>query len=582
MGVTSHNHIEELIWTQATANSQSPNYSTNHEYVEVYARDRTTVEGNAEMFREPKPGYAEIMELLQEIRHDYPSIWEIEGRISSLFQQQLGAYKEEVESAGLDWGANAKRQDPWRGIYPYNRAEYRDNEGRLVAEDQAKERKASIWIWSEISAAAPASKQSATTKDPSHYNFRYYKPIHPVTGKPCAHPRSGWKFPLKPDPNNSTRKSFQELERDQRIVWGENESKLPRTKGFLHEVESNIGTSVFYAYNDGESELTTLFGEPGLFLSPKSSGFVQKFVRQAMGKDDYFLDFFAGTGSSGHAVVNQNRHDKGSRKFLLIEVGTHFETLLLPRLKKVAYSPAWREGDAVSGTDGTLLLLKYMHLESYEDALNNLELRRTEPQQSLLDHVSEGASDSLKEQYLLKYVLDIESRGSQSLLNVAAFTDPTAYKLKVKRPGTDESREVNVDLLETFNWLIGLTVQRIMAPQTFSAAFKRDREGRLQLKGKLKKDTEGPFWFRTITGTSPDGRNTLVIWRKLTGKTEEDNLVLETWFQEQGYASSGSGLDLIYVNGDNSLENLKTPQDTWRLRLIEEDFHRLMFDSSDI
>ena len=62
------NHIEELIWTQATANSQLPNYSTNHEYVEVYARDRNAVESDKDMFREPKPGYSEVMELLARIQ----------------------------------------------------------------------------------------------------------------------------------------------------------------------------------------------------------------------------------------------------------------------------------------------------------------------------------------------------------------------------------------------------------------------------------------------------------------------------------------------------------------------------------
>ena len=151
---------------------------------------------------------------------------------------------------------------------------------------------------------------------------------------------------------------------------------------------------------------------------------------------------------------------------------------------------------------------------------------------------AQGA-DGLKEQYVLRYMLDVETRGSQSLLNVQAFADPTAYTLKVKRPGSDESREVNVDLLETFNWLIGLTVKHIAAPQTFSAAFERDSEGRLRLKGRLKQEADGPYWFRTVTGTTPDGRRTLVIWRKLTGKPEEDNLVLDEWFTKQGYSSQG-------------------------------------------
>src|SRR6185295_744868 len=107
-------------------------------------------------------------------------------------------------------------------------------------------------------------------------------------------------------------------------------------------------------------------------------------------------------------------------------------------------------------------------------------------------------------------------RGSQSLLNIQAFTDPTAYKLKVKRPGSDESREANVDLLETFNWLIGLTVQHIAAPQSLSADFERDNEKRLRLRGRIKADAAGPWWFRAVTGKTHDGRRTLVIWRKLT------------------------------------------------------------------
>jgi adenine-specific DNA-methyltransferase len=178
-------------------------------------------------------------------------------------------------------------------------------------------------------------------------------------------------------------------------------------------------------------------------------------------------------------------------------------------------------------------------------------------------------------------MLDVETRGSQSLLNVQAFRDPTAYKLKVKRPGSDESSEVNVDLLETFNWLIGLKVQQIGASQTFAAAFSRDSEKRLRLKGRIRPDAAGPWWFRTVTGTTPDGRRTLVIWRKLTGDPEQDNLVLDEWFTKQGYSTKDYEFQLIYANGDNNLENLKTPDDTWKVRLIEEDFHHLMFDMRD-
>jgi adenine-specific DNA-methyltransferase len=194
------------------------------------------------------------------------------------------------------------------------------------------------------------------------------------------------------------------------------------------------------------------------------------------------------------------------------------------------------------------LCWKYVRLESYEDTLNNLETRRTDIQQTLLDASEAQGADGLK----------------------------------VKHAGSDESREVNVDLLETFNYLIGLTVQHIAAPQTFAAEFERDSEKRLRLKGRLKPDAAGPWWFRTVTGTTPDGRRTLVIWRKLTGDPEQDNLVLDEWFTRQGYSTKAYEFQLIYVNGDNNLENLKAPDDTWKVRLIEEDFHRLMFDMEGV
>ena len=55
--------------------------------------------------------------------------------------------------------------------------------------------------------------------------------------------------------------------------------------------------------------------------------------------------------------------------------------------------------------------------------------------------------------------------------------------------------------------------------------------------------------------------------------------MLDTWFTRQGYSAKDSEFGVIYVNGDNNLENLRAPDDNWKVRLIEEDFHRLMFDT---
>jgi len=340
--------------------------------------------------------------------------------------------------------------------------------------------------------------------------------------------------------------------------------------------------------NYGASQLKELFGA-NPFDFPKALELVVDCLRAGNAHEKTtVLDFFGGSGTTGHAVIALNRQDGGVRKFVLIEAGIHFDRVLLPRIKKVTYSPEWEAGkpkrtataeEAERGPG----ILKYLRLESYEDTLNNLEVRRTDSQQSLLLAPETHKGGGFKEQYTMRYMLDVETLGSQSLLNVRAFQDPTAYKLIVKRPGSDESRETNVDLLETFNWLVGLTVQHIAAPQTLNAEFSRDSEKRLQLKGKLKQDASGPWWFRRVEGLTPDGKKTLIVWRKLTGDPEQDNLVLDVWMKDRLKISTKDfEFDLIYVNGGNNLENLKLPDDTWKVRLIEDDFHRLMFDTESL
>jgi adenine-specific DNA-methyltransferase len=351
-----------------------------------------------------------------------------------------------------------------------------------------------------------------------------------------------------------------------------------------------------YSANSWGSVVLNNILDNNTFTYPKSIFTVRDCIDASLNnsKTGVVLDYFAGSGTTGHAVINLNREDKGHRKFILAEMGDYFDTVLLPRLKKVTFTPEWKAGKpkrlaTAEEAERSPRIMKVIRLESYEDALNNLALCRDESQESLLAFAEARGPGGLREQYLLRYMLDVETRGSRSLLNIAAFTDPTAYRLKVKRPGSEETREINVDLLETFNWLIGLTVDAIAAPRTIAADFTRDTDPdlpkdaprRLLLDGQVREDSAGPWWFRTVAGTTPDGRRTLVIWRKLTGDPEQDNLVLDEWFKKQGYADRDSEFDLIYVNGDNNLENLCLPGETWNVRLIEEDFHRLMFEEAE-
>lgn len=342
----------------------------------------------------------------------------------------------------------------------------------------------------------------------------------------------------------------------------------------------------YSATEHGTALLKDLFGST-VFSYPKSIHAVKDalYVGGCSKPNSIVLDYFAGSGTTAHAVVELNRQHGGRRFFVMIEAGTHFDTVLLPRMKKVIFASEWKDGIPIRLAAADELkrsprIIKVVRLESYEDALNNLKISRSEQQQSLLDHQHSLGAKRLREQYLLHYLLEIESRGSASLLNTAELSDPTAYKLKVKRRGSDESVAINVDILETFNWLIGLSVEHIQAPRRFAAEFERDGEGRLKIVDRLRQIENGPWWFRAVSGKTPEGRNALIIWRKLTGDAEKDNLVLEHWFAKQGYSTKDTEFDLIYVNGSNTLENLKTDGDTWKVRLIEDDFHRLMFDSA--
>lgn len=320
---------------------------------------------------------------------------------------------------------------------------------------------------------------------------------------------------------------------------------------FLNELGTLPGTwwdkAKYAAGSHGTNLLTQLFGVGHTFPFPKSVFAVEDCLSVCGATPgSSILDFFAGSGTTGHAVVNLNRLDGGNREYTLVEVGEHFDSVLLPRIKKIIYSEDWRDGKPVS-REGSSHLLKYIRLESYEDALNNLVLARTPEQQLALD----AAEPEAREQYMLSYMLNLEATGSQSLLNLDAFRNPFEYKLKVYTGIVGETKTVNVDLVETFNYLIGLRVKHI------------DMIRRV----------------RVVEGASPAGERVLILWRDVD---ETNNDALDEWFRRQGYNTRDLEYDIIYVNGDNNLANLRRPDQTWKVRLIEADFHRLMFDGGEV
>ena len=335
------------------------------------------------------------------------------------------------------------------------------------------------------------------------------------------------------------------------------------------------------AGSHGTNMLTAMFGKGYIFSFPKSLYAVEDSIRiiTNSNKKCYVSDFFAGSGTTGHVVINLNREDSGQRKYIMVEMGNYFDDVTRPRMQKVVYSKDWKDGKPVS-RDGLSHAFKYIRLESYEDTQNNLTLKNTPGQKGKI---------RLQCDYLFHYWLDFETRGSPSLLNTEKFVDPVAYKLKVKNPGTDEYVEKTVDLVETFNWLIGLHVEHLDCWHGYDAAFRREQDPKLPkdkgtcliLDGPLRETDSGVWRFRKVEGYTlrtpgdlADHERTLVIWRKLSGDMEKDNLMLDEWFKQRVSAR----FDVIYVNGSNNLLNLRQSEETWTVRLIEECFHCAMWD----
>lgn len=326
---------------------------------------------------------------------------------------------------------------------------------------------------------------------------------------------------------------------------------------------------------------------------------VERFLRMSdSAEGEGYLDFFAGSGTTAHAVINLNREDAGTRKYFLIEMGDHFDTVLVPRIKKVVYSPDWRDGKPTTRDKGISHCVKILKLESYEDCLNNLELTRSADQKDLLSR-----NPGLREDYLLGYFLDVETRGS--VLKLDHFRDPWNYRMKIATGSVGETRETPIDLVETFNWLLGLTVQHQsnLQHRRPDKGFAEDEHGRLQLTGGLTraadpaKDKDSRT-FQTIEGTLRSGEKVLVIWRSLTQPQkdedtarllEEDNVMLEAFLSRTALNPREKQWDLIYVNGDHTLDNLaerlaEDPENTaprFKVRTIEPEFHRLMFEGTE-
>lgn len=311
-------------------------------------------------------------------------------------------------------------------------------------------------------------------------------------------------------------------------------------------------------YNAGTNGTAVLdnLGLGGVFDYPKSvKTLEQAFWMQSFGKSNFtVLDYFAGSGTTAHATLSLNRKDGAKRKYVLVEQGEYFETVLKPRVQKVVFSAEWANGKPTAPDTGISHYFKVIKLESYEDTLNNLQLRRQAGQNDLFAKLPQQAKDD----YILHYMLDVESRGS--LLSVQDFKKPFDHMLNVAVDSAGAYEPRKIDLVETFNYLIGLRVRHI--------------------------DAQPERGFVTVTGVLPSGESCLVLWRDCDVLDYEGVAKL---CDKLAINPADNEFDVVYINGDHNIPTVLTQTAeeggatrVLKLRQIEPEFLSRMFSVEDI
>ncbi len=267
------------------------------------------------------------------------------------------------------------------------------------------------------------------------------------------------------------------------------------------------------------------------FSTENAEVLLQRVIEISSNKGEYILDYFLGSGTTVSVA-----HKLG-RKWIGIEMGEYFEEYPLTRMKKVLQGSHNGISKDVNWKGGGMF--KYIVLENYEDTLNNLILNTSPEQQTTLE-----LNNKVKEEYLIQYMLDVESR--EHLFDLECFKNPFSYQLKVTE--NNELIPTTVDLVETFNYLIGLKINKV----------EKIRD------------------FKIINGVNPKNQKVLIVWRNLEKTNNED---LNRFVEKLDIKVLDGEFDIIYVNGDNNLANLKKDEETWKIRLIEEEFFNKMFEN---
>lgn len=285
------NRIGTIIWKNATDNNPT-NIAVEHEYLLCYARDKDKL----------------------------PSEWksttlDVKQRLIETGQDFIKRYpdQEERQKVYSKWFRENKAY-----LWPFDRYKFIDDGGVYTG--------------------------SQSVHNPGKEGYRYDVP-HPVTGKPCTQPLMGYRFP--PD-------TMQDLLRRKLVLFGEDENKIVELKLYAHDYRSKLSSFFELDGRTGTNELKEIFPDSKRpFDFPKPTGLIEELLSFTTTGDDIVLDSFAGSGTTGHAVLKLNRADSQRRRFVLIEMKSAIaKEITAERVRRVAQGYKDAKGQDVSGIGG--------------------------------------------------------------------------------------------------------------------------------------------------------------------------------------------------------------------------------------
>ena len=242
-------------------------FSVGHEYIIVYFKNISVIKESGVIFRAPKEGVDEVKEEFEKLRKEFNNDW-----------TQVAAGLKKLYST---WPTNDERRSLARFTKVDEKGPYRDD-GNIN--------------WP--GGGGPM-----------------FDVIHPGTGKVCKKPVSGWRY--------STPERLQEEIDKGHVVFGPDETTVPRVRLNLFEQSNEVMRSVHFSYaQTATNEFLQIFNGKRIFDNPKSISDIKQLIEYVVDKseDAIILDFFSGSATTAHAVMQLNAEDGGHRKFIMVQL----------------------------------------------------------------------------------------------------------------------------------------------------------------------------------------------------------------------------------------------------------------------